>query len=151
MPRFIDFMDVVGQLTQAGNNLTRYATVTRNEMARSLSGKDPLLYIVDVMTEQRMYISLQAYRLGFGYYGVRAYLAIDTEQVPLAIWTLQENSAPSDDAVCIRCLADCDGDTCPQADLSVEEVPYLRLSDTLVAWMRAQLKQTNFTKRIALA
>lgn len=150
MPRCIDFLEVVGQLMQVGHNLQRYATVTRNEITK-FGKNDSMLYIVDVMIEPHIYLTLEAHRLSFGRYGVRASLVIGAEQDPLAFWTLCENWGPEDDTVCIRCLADCDNETCPKADVPLHEVRLTELADVLAAWMRDQFKQTpGFTKRTAL-
>lgn len=137
----LDFTDIGRQLKSAGGNIRRFADVDYCDYAGYLGSTLSFRLIVDINSSA--YLSICSHQIAHGWFGVRAALHMGSEELVRAAWMFSDakRSALDDSPpLCIRCLKDCDGETCPYAYIEVKGVPLNKLGSTVVTWTRAELR-----------
>lgn len=136
----LDFTDVGRRLKSAGGNIRRFADVTSCDYAGYLGGTLSFRLIIEI--GDHAYVSICSHELAFRWFGVRASMHANGEEIPCAAWMISDarrSGLDDSPALCIRCLQDCDGDTCPHGDVKVQQVPLDRLTAEIVGWVRFQI------------
>ncbi len=137
----LDFSDVGRQLKRAGGNIRRFADVEACDYAGYLGST--LSFRMTVLISRGAYLSICSHQIAHGWFGVRAALHMGSEELPCAAWMISDakRSALDDSpALCIRCLRDCDGDTCPYSDVEIRQIPLAKLHSDVIGWTSAQLR-----------
>jgi len=137
----LDFTDIGRQLKRAGGNIKRFAEVSYCDYAGYIGGTLSFRLIVDI--DSSAYLSVCSHQIAHGWFGIRAALHMGSEELVRAAWLISDakRSALDDSPpLCIRCLKDCDGATCPYGYVDIQHLPLGKLSSVVVTWMRAQVR-----------
>lgn len=135
----LDFTDVTRQLRDAGRRIGRFATVIHNGYTGITSN---LLYRVTVEAGNHTCLCIDAYQLAYGWFGVQATMAVGSDQTLCEAWLFNDAKRSGLDdspALCIRCLNDCEDQTCPHANIAVHRIAVTSLADVVTLWVNGML------------
>lgn len=144
----LDFTDVGRPLKKAGGNIRHFGVVDYCNYAGSLSGT--MSYRLVIRADDQTNLTVCSHQLAFGWFGVRAALHMGRDEALCAAWMFSDaRRSDLDDspALCIRCLKDCDGQTCPYRAIEIQQIPLARLAPSVVQWARAQLPSRTAPSR----